>query len=373
MKGLNVMKKIISLLLIFVLACAMLVSCGETEPPVDPDAILNIDPNLPVEEGFGLEGKTPTDLALFKTEELADGTVKIKGCKIEDMNKLEEVVVPAVINGKKVSVIGESAFANLNNVKTIIIGDYVTEIQAYAFRDCAKLATIKLPAYVKTLGEGAFSGCSSIEKMDFLPMSVETLGARVFENCTKLTNVIIPNSVSKVGAYTFVGCSNIVEVTFSKRMTEIPERMFMGCKTLSNTPGAEACIVLPEGITSIGQYAFFECQFLTSITIPEGVTKIGKNAFDTCRRLERITIPSTVTSIGEKAFNTCNKLVEVTFLCGKDAKIGANLFTDSKKIETFNVKAGSSAETYCKDWEATIKADSKLDKSYEDFVINVTE
>ena len=88
MKGLNVMKKIISLLLIFVLACAMLVSCGEPENPVDPDAILNIDPNLPVEEGFGLDGKTPTELSNFKYKELSDGTVAITGCYIDKMNTL---------------------------------------------------------------------------------------------------------------------------------------------------------------------------------------------------------------------------------------------------------------------------------------------
>lgn len=371
MKGLNVMKKIISLLLVFVLACGMLASCnGPEQPPVtDPDGILTLDPNLPVEEGFGLDGKTPTDIKLFKYKELEDGTISITGAYIEEMNKLTELVVPAVIDGKKVSTIGESAFANLSNIETLVIGDYVTDIQAMAFRDCAKLASIKLPKYVKTIGMGVFSGCNGLSVIDFLPMSVEELGERVFENCTGLTKVIIPDSVSKVGGYTFVGCGNIIEVQFSKRMTEIPERMFLGCTTLKNSIGSERGFVIPEGITTIGQYAFFECQGLVSISIPNTVTKIGKNAFDTCRVLGEITIPESVTSIGANAFNKCTKLKSVTLQGGANVTYGKDLFVDSKRIETFNVKAGSSAETYCNAWKQQIK-DSKL-KGYTDFAINV--
>ncbi len=365
------MKKIISLLLVFVLACTALVSCGGGggEQTSDPDTILNIDPNLSVDAGYGLDGKTPTDASNFKFKELADGTIAITGSYIDKLKDLKEVVVPAVINGKKVSTLGESALANLTGVETITIGGYVTEIQAYAFRDCGRLTSIKLPDFVKTLGEGVFSGCGALKDIE-LPMSVETLGARVFEK-TAITSFVIPNSVSKVGGYTFVGCESIAEVQFSKRMTEIPERMFMGCNTLNNTIGSEG-FVIPENIKSIGTEAFFGCLKIKSVSIPEGVTKIGKKAFDTCRMLASVTIPSTVTFIGDNAFNTCTKLSEVTFLCAgnKDVvTIGKDLFRDTKKVEAFNVVAGSAAEEHCKAWKQQIN-DEKL-KGYNDTPINV--
>ena len=67
-------------------------------------------------------------------------------------------------------------------------------------------------------------------------------------------------------------------------------------------------VTLPNGLTKIGDNAFFECSNLTSITIPDTVTTIEKGAFSTCRKLERISIPSSVTTIGDDAFKECDSL-----------------------------------------------------------------
>ena len=70
-------------------------------------------------------------------------------------------------------------------------------------------------------------------------------------------------------------------------------------------------VVIPDTVTSIGDYAFESCDSLTSITIPSSVTSIGENAFWYCNSLTSITIPSSVTSIGKAAFNSCCALAEV--------------------------------------------------------------
>ena len=72
-------------------------------------------------------------------------------------------------------------------------------------------------------------------------------------------------------------------------------------------------------VTSIGEYAFYNCLGLKSVTIPEGVTSIGDSAFWDCSGLPSVTIPSSVTSIGKDAFYSCSGLTSVTFP-GKDKK-----------------------------------------------------
>ena len=74
---------------------------------------------------------------------------------------------------------------------------------------------------------------------------------------------------------------------------------------------ADGYVKIPEGVTSIGESAFFECNSLRSVTIPEGVTSIGKHAFQVCRNLRSVTIPEGVTSIGDRVFANCDNLEAV--------------------------------------------------------------
>jgi len=74
--------------------------------------------------------------------------------------------------------------------------------------------------------------------------------------------------------------------------------------------GHEAVVVIPEGVTAIGNEAFSDCHFLTSIKIPEGVTAIGNEAFSGCQSLKSITIPESVTCFGDNAFKGCNCLTD---------------------------------------------------------------
>lgn len=71
-------------------------------------------------------------------------------------------------------------------------------------------------------------------------------------------------------------------------------------------------IVIPESVTSIGAYAFYYCNSLTSVTIPNSVTSIGKRAFDSCNSLTSVVIPDSVTSIKNAAFCQCRMLMNVT-------------------------------------------------------------
>lgn len=374
------MKKIISLIMVLAMMCLAFASCGEigttggtdgtTAGDQPSNTVATLDPNLPVEDGYGLNGETPTDLSIFKTQVLKDGTVKIKGVYAEAA-ELKKIVVPAVIDGKKVSTIGESAFAKLTALEELVVSGYVTSIEPYAISDCAALKTIKLPQYITTIGEGAFSGCKALENTNFLPTSLQSLGMKAFQDCG-LKEASLPDSLTTIGGYTFVGCAYLTTVKLPAGITAIPEKMFMGCQKVKNTVGSEN-FVIPAGVKTIGDLAFYECQTVGMFELPEGLEKIGKQAFDTCRRLETLVIPNSVKSIGEKCFNTCQKLKTVTMPSGADVKIGATLFTDAKRIEIFNVTAGSAAETYCNEWLTTITGiNTDAGKTvYTVFVVNV--
>ena len=112
-------------------------------------------------------------------------------------------------------------------------------------------------------------------------------------------------SVTSIGEYAFNDCEKLTSITIPNSVTSIGEHAFSGCYNLSS-------ITIPNSVTSIGDLAFEYCYNLTSITIPNSVTSIGWGAFWGCDKLASITIPNSVTSIGELAFNGCDNLTSIT-------------------------------------------------------------
>jgi hypothetical protein len=362
------MKKIISLIMVVALLCAAvsaLVSCGDnegagttTEATLEP--VFNpLDSGVAVEEGYGLNGAAPTSLEYFKYKELEDGTVKITGTYIEKLNTAlagelgGKLVVPAVVNGKKVSVLGETALASLVAMKELVLPDYIVTIDHFALRGCTAVETIKMPQYVTSLGDGVFRECSSLKAIDFLPNSISTIGARAFDTCTDVTKVVIPDRVTTIGEYSFVGCTNLNEVVLSKNLKAIPNKMFMDCGKIGK--GLNSFVLeIPDSVTEIGSMAFYGCLNITEFKFSANVTKIGEKAFYECRRLATVNLPDSVKSIGKEAFASCQSLATVTLPGGEDVTIGADIFLNSKKLATINVKVGSAAEKYSNDWLAEV-------------------
>ena len=90
-----------------------------------------------------------------------------------------------------------------------------------------------------------------------------------------------------------------------------------------NGPGGD--VIIPDGVTAIGDMAFWECENLTSVTVPDGVTSIGFGAFVNCHNLASINIPDGVISIGNSAFESCRSLTGITIPSGISS-IGQNTF-----------------------------------------------
>ena len=267
---------------------------------------------------------------------------------------------------------------NCSDVKRIIIEKGVTGIGSAAFRNCDNLWSVTIPNSVTSIGYGAFIACNNLKevyitdiaawcKIKFeslasnplyhesnlyvngtlvtdlvIPNSVTSIGEFAFAGCYKLravyitdveawckitfggptsnplcyahdlyvngthiTNLVIPNDVTSIGDYAFFGCAALTNAKISNSVTSMGDHAFFGCSSLTG-------VTIPNSVTSIGNAAFGHCIGLTSVTIPNSVTSIGKSTFSECVHLMSITIPNSVTSIGGYAFYGCSSLTSVT-------------------------------------------------------------
>ena len=247
----------------------------------------------------------------------------------------------SVTIGNSVTSIGDRAFERCTGLTSVTIPNSVTSIGYGAFSDCSSLTSVTIPNSVTSIGESAFYGCSGLTSVT-IPNSVTSIGDRAISWCTGLTSVTIPNSVTSIGDRAFFGCSGLTSVTIPNSVTSIGDWAFSDCTSLTSvniTDIAAWCniafssdnsnplyyakhlyvndvevnnLVIPEGVTSIGAYAFVFCTGLTSVTIGNSVTSIGGSAFESCSGLTSVTIGNSVTSIGGSAFESCTGLTSVT-------------------------------------------------------------
>lgn len=122
---------------------------------------------------------------------------------------------------------------------------------------------------------------------------------------TSLTSVVIPDGVTSIGDYAFEMCTSLTSVTIPDSVITIGNWAFSNNRELTS-------VVIPSGVTSIGDYAFNSCPYLT-VAIGSGVKTIGNYAFLGCYGLTSIVIPDSVTSIGQSAFSECYELGSITF------------------------------------------------------------
>ena len=125
-----------------------------------------------------------------------------------------------------------------------------------------------------------------------------------FIGCRSLTSLVIPDSVTNIGDYAFWNCRSLTDIVIPDGVTSIGKCAFEGCSALSS-------VVIPDSVSCIGFGAFENCSSLHSVVIPDSVTSIGESAFYDCESLSSLVIPDSVASIGDNAFSGCSSLSSV--------------------------------------------------------------
>ena len=313
-----------------------------------------------IEDGVTSIGNSAFDSCRNLTSvTIPDSVTSIGKDAFEACNSLSSITL-----SNNITSIGDAAFYDCSNLKSITIPDSVTSIESAVFYNCTSLTSITIPNSVTSIGSYAFSDCSSLTSIT-IPDSVTSIGTRVFYNCTSLTSITIPDSVTSIGYNVFESCSSLTSITIPKSVTIIGSGVFDKCNNLtvylesgstltSNALGVDESkivsywnednltwkldangtltisgtgamkdydydsnpspvynnsdvkkIVIEDGVTSIGNFAFHSCSSLPSITIPDSVTSIGNFAFESCNSLSSITLSNNITSIGDFAFHGC--------------------------------------------------------------------
>ena len=359
-----------------------------------------------IEDGVTSIGNSAFDSCRNLTSvTIPDSVTSIGKDAFEACNSLSSITL-----SNNITSIGDAAFYDCSNLKSITIPDSVTSIESAVFYNCTSLTSITIPNSVTSIGSYAFSDCSSLTSIT-IPDSVTSIGTRVFYNCTSLTSITIPDSVTSIGYNVFESCSSLTSITIPKSVTIIGSGVFDKCNNLtvylesgstltSNALGVDESkivsywnednltwkldangtltisgtgamkdydydsnpspvynnsdvkkIVIEDGVTSIGNFAFHSCSSLPSITIPDSVTSIGNFAFSGCRSLTSITIPDSVTSIGAYAFQSCSNLTSIT-IPDSVTSIGASAFNSCSGLTSITIpdsvtSIGNFAFSYC--------------------------
>ena len=268
---------------------------------------------------------------------------------------------------------GAPWYSSRSSIQSVIIGYEITNIADYAFNYCANLTSVTIPDTVTSIGNYAFSSCSGLVSFA-IPGSVTSIGNGAFYDCFGMQSIMIPSSVTAIGESAFHECAGLVEVYYDGSQSQwnsiaiggdnrsltnaniifsveeeptepsVPDNTVVesgvcgknltwtldnagtltisgtgemtdwetGCAPWYSSGLSVKSVVVGYGVTSIGNSAFYECAYMTSITLPDTVTSFGNHAFTACSRLPAIVIPNSVTSIGKAAFYECRSLKSAT-------------------------------------------------------------
>lgn len=309
---------------------------------------------------------------------LDDGTVEIRSYT----GHRKYITIPETIENRKVSSIGDFAFANQTKLRDISLPNSINHIGISAFEGCSNLITVNIPdnvteikenafkddirlSYIvigtnsklKTVGDFAFEGCSKLKTID-LPKMVESINGSAFYKTLSLTKInvdknnahyisvsgalfnkskteivaypaaistpyTLPDATRSVGIYAF-NCSNATQIDLNK--AEIINNY-----AFCNSDIKEIHII--DSITYIGSYAFFGCPNLSSVEIGSGLSAISSYAFAYTSSLKSISIPENIMTIDSGAFAN-SRIEEIEFKeNGNLAVIGSEAFTWSSLRE----------------------------------------
>jgi len=324
------------------------------------------------------------------------GVTSIGDSAFNSCRRLTSVTIP-----DSVTKIDDNAFSNCSSLTSVTISNRVTTIASSTFYNCSRLTSVTIPNNVTAIESGAFYNCSELRKVT-IPNTVISVGDSAFFLCDMLlnvyyggtttqwdsiaisggndrlihsfihygteigtgvywdnsggtltiwgsgeipdygfsgsnvapwgqniTSVVIHEGVTGIGGYAFTGCGNLASVTLPGSVASIGENAFSYCSSLQN-------LAIPDSVTSIGDFAFYHCSILNSVNIPENVTGIGTAAFGGCGSLSSVTLPKRITALSQRIFEDCTRLTNIEIPEGV-IDIGASAFSFCSALRSVQI------------------------------------
>ena len=259
---------------------------------------------------------------------LPNGLTSIGEEAFKDCFSLTSVILPDSLTS-----IGDSAFFQCQSLASITFPNSLTSIGGLAFYGCWSLTSVTLPDCLTSIGENPFTGCDQLAQIQVSPdhPALAVIDGALFSKAEKklicypcaLTqeSYTVPNGVTSIEDGAFKGCRFLKSITLPDSPIHIEENPFTDCDELMrihvsyNHPTLASIngVLFSKAEKELISYPCASVQ--ESYTVPDGITSIGCDAFYNCRFLTNITLPDSLTGIGEGAFTFCaNKL---TFAVGR--------------------------------------------------------
>lgn len=256
---------------------------------------------------------------------------------------------------QNIKIIEEQTFEECENLIKVVIPEGVKEIKHDAFKNCYSLEEITLPKSLNSIWK-SFVGCKNLVKINFQTEANVKISRKTFDDILKyneymrccylgndenpyyclakvisedIQTAIIHQDCKVIVENTFAGCRQLKKVLIPDGVTRIGDSVFAECENLEE-------IILPKTLVDIGYNAFFNCINLTSVVLPNGVANIKYGAFRSCENLTDITLPNSIIEIEAGAFSGCEKLIEINYDGTKEQWNNVNqrkTFMDGKPIE----------------------------------------
>lgn len=265
-------------------------------------------------------------------------TLKAQGF---DLTKVTKLIVTGKVNNKDFYTMGNS----LTAITSIdISGTNAESIPDDMFKNKYQLQEFISPASMRKIGNNAFNNCSQLKTIPF-SNNIDSIGSYTFQGCYNMSeNIVFPEKFSYLGSYAFNGCGSLTSIDLSacKQLSQIQYGTFQGCQGLKT-------VALPASVSYISGYAFYGCSSLNSVLFPSSLSNIENNAFsecgtlnsidlskcinltslnsdnvfENCRSLKSIILPPSITNIGN-VFSGCSALESFTMLSSKVPTVQSN-------------------------------------------------
>lgn len=211
---------------------------------------------------------------------------------------------------------------------------------------------------VTRIGKRAFYNMKDVKEVQ-LPESLTTIGKEAFYGCTGLREVTIPSGVTEIEEYAFVNCTNLFKINTDDlaawcaiRFKSAFANPLFPSRHLYVNNEKILDLEIPQGVTEIGDFAFYTSPEFRSVKLPEGLESIGQFAFYDCAGVTAITLPDSLKSVGQEAFTKCGRLQEITVgsIIGEKTLKELSIPAETLKMVTVSKGTTAIAPYACKEY-----------------------